>query len=247
MLRKLNGQNLFFSVSRIVVLVLLAFLVNSCSSLRESIKARELLGKCKYELKEVRLRTFEAAPIIYFSNSDKKINVNQPSLKDLLQMADQIRKGQFKFELKELSFDALVEIQNPNAKSVELDSMFYDFFLDDAYLMKIGHFQHSLIPAESNKTTTMTAQVPLSLPVNALLTAKEATVSGKVWLKLNMSKNKQITVPVPVKLTREIPRDKINAAIEKEKQKLIKQLVQKMGKNSKVDKVKNDVKKLLGF
>lgn len=234
------------SLTKFVLLVMGILLLDGCSSLRESIKSRELLGKCEYELKEVRVRTLDFAPVITFDNSTKKINVEQPTAAELLLLADRIRKGDFNLSIKKLSMDAIVEVDNPNEQEVILDSMFYDCFLDETYLMKIGHYEHSVIPPRSVSDTRMTFDVPLNTPLKNIINAQDVVVKGKVWLRLKLTKKTEVTLPVPVKVKRAIPREQINARIEKEKERIINDLIKKLEKEAGGNKVKDGIKKLFG-
>ena len=221
----------------------LVLLITSCSSLRREIKSRELLGKCQYELKEVHVKTLDFAPIISFNNSSKKINTEKVTIADLLLLLDQVRKGGFSLKFDKLQMDAIVEIKNPNDKEVILDSMSFDCFLDENFLMKIGHNQHSVVPPLSSGLTKMQFDVPLKMSLNDILNAQEVTVKGKAWLKMNITKKRSVTLPVPVKITKAIPREEIQTKINQEKERLIKSLIEKAKKDPKVD----DLKKLLGF
>lgn len=235
------------NLSKKFIFLTLIILGTSCSSLREAAKSRELLGKCTYELKEVHVKTLEFAPILKFDNSSKKINSESVSTQDLIKLLDQIVKGQFSLNLDKLQMDALVEIKNPNAKEVILDSMMYDCFLDETYLMKIGHYQHKVVPASSSALTNMQFDVPLNIPLQKVINAQEVVVKGKVWLRVKYSKNREITLPIPVKVKHPIPREEIQAKIDKEKERLIKELAKKAENDPNVGKVKKGIKKLLGF
>ena len=222
---------------------ILVLFLSACASLNKAVKARELLGKCEYELKEVKLKTIDFAPIITFNTSSKKVNLEAPNTADLILLADKIQEGEFDLNFSKLTFDAYVEIQNPNEQEVIADSMFFDCFFDETYLMQIGHFEHTTVPAKSAGITVMTLSVPTNLQFNSIMGSEYAKVDGKIWLRLTLLDGLNVRLPVPVKLKRPIPYDEINAAIEKQKQKIIKELMEKAKKEEPV----KQIKKLLNF
>lgn len=240
----MNVKKIFSTLPIYIACILL---LNNCSSLKEAVRARELLASCEYNLKEVNVKTIDFAPFITFDNSGKNINIETPSTEDILLLADNISKGDFNVTFDELKMDVIIEIDNPNQHNVILDSMVFDCFLDETFLMQIGHFEHSIIPAASAKETPMTFTVPTSVSLNNVINAEEIIVKGKVWLKIKLSEKVKVTLPVPVTLKKAIPREQINAYIYKEKERITEELIKKLKDQPEVDKIKKDIKKLLRF
>lgn len=232
-------------ITRVSILLLMVLMAN-CASLNESLQARKLLGNCKYEIKEVRLKTFDFSPIISFDKSAQEINIEKVKIPEILLLLNQIRKGEFSFSLKELKFDALVEVENPNGQEVIMDSVEVKLFLDDSFLLNLNHDANLNIPAKSKALSTIACNLPLNFSLNTLLSAKEFTLDGNAFMKVNFTKRFSKEIEVPLKITREIPRDQINAALAKQKEKIVQTLLDKVKRNPEMQKVK-DALKIKGF
>lgn len=231
---------------RRVGILMLVVLMANCSSLKQSLQARKLLGNCKYELKEIRLKSFDFSPVISFNNGDRKINIEEVKITELLLLLDQIRKGEFSFSLKELKFDALVEIENPNGQKVILDSLGLELFLDDSFLLNLAHDKNLIIPSKSKAISTIACNLPLNFSLNKLLEAKEFTLDGNAFMKVDFTKSLSKEVALPIKLTREIPRGQINEAIAQQKEQILKTLLEKTKRNPQMKKLK-DALNIKGF
>ena len=218
-------------------------LLGSCAAMKESAKARAMLEKCTYSLSEVNLTMLDLAPTISFDNSKGKFNVEKPS-KDIIKYRSEIKDNLYNVDLSQLTFNAMLQIENPNTKEVMLDSFYLDTYLDETFLVKIVHPDHTVIAANSTYSTPVDAQVPTAFPVKKLLTAENAVFKGKVWLRINLTKNTEVTLPIPVRLTREIPREEINAAIDAEKKEMTDKLIDYI-KSKSIKDVKKGVKKLI--
>ncbi|MEO9474060.1 MAG: hypothetical protein ABJG41_00945 [Cyclobacteriaceae bacterium] len=226
-------------LSRATVLALYFTLVG-CASMKDSVKARKMLEKCGYELTEITLDLIDFEPTIGFDNESRKVNVNAPG-KQTLSLIKEIKNGDFSVDLSKLRFNALIKITNPNASEVVLDSLKLKTYLDDAFLVDVRHLEHTVIAPNSSVLTNVAITLPTAFPVKALLQAEDMVLKGKVWLNLMIS-NKTITLPVPISFRKEIPRDEINAAIQEEKDKKIKELldyISKQGSNKLKKAIKN--------
>lgn len=236
-------------IARLTLLLLLAtpMLFSGCKAMRESVKAREMLGKCTYQLKSVDLSVLDFAPTVSLNNGSKKINIERPSTVDVVAVLNKIRKKEFKLEVKELTFNAIVEISNPNSSEAIMDSISFDTYLDDMYAMKVVHKEHSVIPARGTDDTKITLEIPLSISLDKVLKAEEILFKGKVWLKMNITKNRTVTLPVPIRIKKEIPREEIKSEIAKQEEIVIEKLIE-AAKAKKVDKdLKKATKSLFGF
>lgn len=225
---------------------LVFILMANCASLNESLRARKLLGNCKYELKEIRLKNFDFSPIISFRDGQTKINIEEVKVPQILLLLEDIRKGDFSFSLKELKFDALAEIDNPNSEEVILDSLGLKLFLDNSHLLNLAHQKNLRIAEKSKAISTIACKLPLDFPLDKLLNAKEFSLDGEAFMKVDFSKKISKEIKLPIKVTREIPREEINAAIAKEKERILKVLIDKTKRNPKVQKLK-DALKIKGF
>lgn len=220
------------------IFMMMVFMVN-CSSLKDSIQARKLLGNCEYELKEIRLKAFDFSPIISFNDGEKTVNIEEVKLPEILVLLNQIRKGEFSFSLKELKFDALVEVNNPNGQEVILDSMELKLLLDESFLLNLNHNKNVTVPANSKAISTIGCNLPLNFSLNKLLAAKEITLDGSAFMKVNFSKRLSKEIKLPIKVTREIPREQIKAAIAEGKEKIIQTFLDKTKVNPQVKRVKD--------
>ena len=225
---------------------MLMVLMANCASFNESLQARKLLANCKYEIKEIRLKAFDFSPIISFDKSGKKINIEEVKITEILLLLDQIRNGEFSFSLKELQFDVLVEVENPNAKEVIMDSVELKLLLDESFLLDLNHGKNLNIPAQSKAVSTIACNLPLNFPLNKLMNAKEFTLDGNAFMKVNFTKRYSKEIEVPLKITRDIPSDQINAALEEQKGKILQALLDKTKRNPQMQKVK-DALNIIGF
>lgn len=231
----------------LLLILVLPVLFSGCKAMRESVKARAMLGKCTYQLKSVDLSVLDFAPTVTFDNGSKKINIERPSTVEVIAVLNEIRKKEFKLEVKELSFNAIVEISNPNSSEAIMDSIFVETYLDDMYAMRVLHKEHSIIPAKGKDDTKLTLEIPLSISLDKVLSAEEVKLNGKVWLKMKVTKNRTITLPVPIKLKTKIPREEIKAEIAKQEEIVVTKLVE-VAKAKKVDKdLKKATKSMFGF
>lgn len=205
--------------------LLMVIIATSCASMKESVKARKMLEKCGYALTEVQLDLIDFKPTIAFDNSAKKINVDNPG-KEVLALAKEIKNRNFSIDLSKVYFNAIIEITNPNDVEVALDSLKLKTYLDDAFLVDVRHLEHTVIPPNSSAFTTLNVALPTAFPVKSLLVAEDMVLKGKVWLNLNLTKNTNITLPIPVSFRKEIPREEINQAIEDEKDERISELME---------------------
>ncbi|MFY0600652.1 MAG: hypothetical protein JXR03_13350 [Cyclobacteriaceae bacterium] len=209
--------------------------------MKESVKARKMLEKCGYNLKEVQLDLIDFNSNITFDNSTNKIDVKNPG-KETLGMAKEIKAGNFNVDLSSLKFNAVLEITNPNDSEVALDSLKLKAYLDDAFLVDVRHLEHTIIPPNSSNLTNVIINIPTAFPIKPLLEAENVVLKGKVWLNLNLTKKTNITLPIPVSVKKEIPREEINAAIEEEKDQKIKSLLDYISSQG-IDKLRKKLKK----
>ncbi|MEP0366106.1 MAG: hypothetical protein ABJN36_17900 [Cyclobacteriaceae bacterium] len=224
-----------------VALLALSLTLIGCASMKDSVKARKMLEKCSYELTEVQLDLVDFESTISFDNESKKINVNDPG-KETLSLIKEIKKGNFSLDLSQLRFNAIIKITNPNTSEVELDSLKLKTYLDDAFLVDVRHLEHTVIAPNSSVLTNVAIALPTAFPVKELFQAEDMVLKGKVWLNLMITKNNRITLPVPISVRKKIPREEINAAIQEEKDKKIKELldyISKQGSNKLKKAIKN--------
>jgi hypothetical protein len=207
--------------------MLSALLLSSCA-LSNSIKARELLAKCKYELLQVNLKVFDFAPTISFDKSGKTFSLEKPG-KELLPYIKQIKQGNFQLHFDKLSFEAVVGIDNPNNQKVIMDSLFFDTYLDKDFTAKVNHPEHLEIESGQKGKTSVLVEVPTNIPLRKALSAQNINLKGKVWLRLAIfTEDSEHMIPYDFDITRPVPRKEIQAAIAKEKKKVQKKLIKKV-------------------
>ncbi len=220
----------------------IALIFQSCSSMKESVKARKMLEKCGYSLQEVQLDLIDFGSTISFDNSNNKLDISSPG-SEILTLLDDIRKGSFSLDLSKLSFNAVIQITNPNDVEVALDSLKMKTYLDDSFLVDVRHLEHTIIPPNSSVNTNVGITLPSAFPLKQLFVAEDMVLKGKIWLNLNLTKNTNVTLPVPISLRKEIPREEINQAIVDEKDKKIKELIEYATSNKAKDKLLKSIKR----
>lgn len=223
-----------------VALFALSFTLIGCASMKDSVKARKMLEKCSYELTEIQLDIIDFESTISFDNESKKINVNNPG-KEALNLIKEIKNGDFSLDLSQLRFTAVIKITNPNTSEVELDSLKLKTYLDDAFLVDVRHLEHSIIAPNTSVLTNVAIALPTAFPVKELFQAEDMVLKGKVWLNLMITKNNRITLPVPISVRKKIPREEINSAIQEEKEKKTKELLDYISKQGS-NKLKKAIK-----
>ncbi len=116
--------------------------------------------------------------------------------------------------------------------------MVFEVYLDDAYLLTASHERRVIVPAKQKDFFTVSISVPTDFPLAELIEAEKIRVKGTAFIKLDITPNNSVTLNVPVDLSRDIPRDQINAKLEEEKEKIVAQLlnnVQNRGAKSVLD------------
>ncbi len=206
------------------LLILITFMLSGCA-LSDSVRARTMLQNCNFAIQRVDLSILKFAPTIEFSDKGKTVNVNNPPVAELLKLIPQITKGEFDLDFSKITLQPRIAVDNPNELPVILDSMVYEVFLDDAFLMNAEHNNRVTIPAKKSGFVTVDLTIPTSIPLNEMIEAKTVTLKGKAYLKLNITSKKSITFPVPIDVTQDVPRDQINAKLDKEKERLVSQLL----------------------
>lgn len=214
----------------------------SACAISDSVRARELLTKCEYKITNLELKTLDFAPRIALNNG-KKLSVKKPALKKLLPVVNQIRKGNFDLELQNLDFIATLEIKNPTDHQVELDSLFLNGFLDEKKMAKVQRNEHTVVPAKEKRSTQFTVSLPTKFPFNKIWKAKEISLEGKLWLDLMLTKETRISVPIPVSLSKEIPREEIKKLMQAKKSEYAHQLLKNLDRTKKTKSFQNAIKK----
>lgn len=223
---------------------LLLLLISGCTLWR-SMRARKLLSKCRYSLEKVALKTFDFIPVIAFDNRKNTFSIEKPSV-DLVPLLDDIRKKKFNLKVNSLTFTVYIQITNPNKQEVEIDSMFFKGFLDDQFAATIVHREHTIIPSGKKKTIKLFLNVPVTVSLDKIKTAKEIILNGKVWLKLAVVGKNSLTIPFTVTIKKEIPRKKLEMAIEKKKSEIVRSLLKGIHRDapSLIDKGKELFEKI---
>ncbi len=209
-----------------VFLMISLFLLTSGCALSKSIRARTLLQNCSFGLKRIDLSIMDFAPFIRFDGKNEKVSIENPPIRELIELIPQITKGEFSLDFSKLTLLPQLAIDNPNDQEVILDSMFFDVFLDDSFLMNAAHNKRVTIPAKKSGDVTITLNIPTEIPFNKLIEGQQVRLKGKAFLKLNITPSKSVTLPIPVDISQNIPRDKIYEKLEEEKNHAIKKLLE---------------------
>jgi LEA14-like dessication related protein len=175
-------RNLILPFLIVGLTIISAMFLSGCSSMKESVKARKMLEKCGYSLKEIQLELIDFNSTVSFDNSSKQINVANPG-KEVLTMLDEIRKGNFSLDLSKLRFNAVIEISNPNNVEVALDSLKLKTYLDDAFLVDVRHLEHTTIPPNSTVATNISIILPSAFPLKELFSAEDLVLKGNKKIK----------------------------------------------------------------
>lgn len=194
-------------------------------ALSDSVRARTLLQNCSFALERVDLSILNIAPFIRFDGKTEKVSVQNPPIKELLGMIPQIKRGEFSLDFSKLTFSPRIAVDNPNDQEVILDSMVYEVFIDDTFLMDAEHQKRVTVPAKKTDYVTVTLTVPTDFPLAELIEAKKIRLKGTAFLKLNITPKKSVTLDIPIDMTRDIPRDQLYAKLEQEKSKVVKELL----------------------
>lgn len=230
-------------VIQLASMAAIAIYFSGCTALQESIDARTLLGKCEYSVEEVQLKLLDFTPMISFDNSSKKFNVKQPSI-DMLAMAEQIKNKEFQVNFSEFDLVAKLKINNPNPYRVEVDSLYVDTYLDESFLVKVKHPEHTTVPASQSMVTDINFTVPTDFPFHKVLDTEQFVFKGKVWLRMEIIEGMKVTLPVPFTVRQDVPKEQIQQAIDTEKEKLLEELLSWLEKKAPEDKVKDALKGL---
>lgn len=204
---------------------LLLILFTTGCALSDSIRARTLLQNCSFALERVDLSILNIAPFIRFDGKSEKISVENPPVKELLGMIPQIKRGEFSLDFSKLTFSPRIAVDNPNNQEVTLDSMSYEVFIDETFLMNADHQKRVTIPANKTDFVTVTLTLPTDIPLAELIEAQKIRLKGTAFLKLNITPKKSVTLNIPIDMTRDIPREQLYAKLEEEKNRVVKELL----------------------
>jgi LEA14-like dessication related protein len=211
----------------------LLLLIYSCASLSDQAKSRELLAKCKYDLKKVDLENIDFSNIITLANSAKDIDINKPD--NIVDLAKDIKDLKFDLNHKRLELRTFIQVNNPNPHEVIMDKLYFDTFFDQAYLMRVDHDKHMVIAPNSTGTLELLFVVPTDMRLREIMKAENVVLDGRIWLKIEFIKGLPFTIPFDFKVKQRIPKEQIQAAIDKQKDKAKDQVL----KNAGGDKLKN--------
>ncbi len=224
----LVSKELYVKKKIIKLLSLSILLLGTGCALSHSIRARTLLQNCGFEFERVDLAVLDIAPFVRFDGKTEKVSVENPPVTELLGVIPEITRGEFSLDFSELKFSPQFSVNNPNDQEVVLDSMAFEVYLDDAYLMTASHEQRVTIPAKQKDFFTVTINVPTDLPLSELIEAEKIRIKGTAFIKLDITPSKSVTLNVPIDLSKDIPRDQINAKINEEKEKIVAELLSKV-------------------
>jgi LEA14-like dessication related protein len=211
--------------------ILLAFslfaLLQSCASLDDQIKSRELLAKCQYELKQVDVENLDFDQMINVANAAKQIDFKNPG-KDVIPLLRDIKDLKFDVNFSTLDFATTIGVKNPNAHPVILDSLVFDAYMDDIKVTNVIHDGVLNIPANSESELRLIFAMPTSYKLKNLIEAENVNLQGKVWLKIELIKGLPITIPFPFNVKQKIPREQIQAMIDDQKKKVVEKVVKEL-------------------
>jgi hypothetical protein len=211
----------------------LLLLIVSCASLSDQAKSRELLAKCKYDLKKVDLENIDFNNIITLVNSAKDIDINKPG--NIVDLAKDIKDLKFDLNHKTLEFRTFLQVTNPNPHEVIMDKLYFDTYFDQAYLTRVDHDKHVEIKPNSTGTLELLFVVPTDVKLRQVLNSENVILDGRIWLRIELIKGLPFTIPFDFKVKQQIPREQIQAAIDKQKEKAKDQVL----KNAGGDKLKS--------
>ena len=211
----------------------------SCASLDDQIKSRELLGKCKYELKRVDVENLDFDKMIDVANSAKQIDFKNPDKDVVLPLLKDIKDLNFDVNFSTLDFATTIGVTNPNAHPVILDSLVFDAFMDQTKVTNVIHDGVLNIPANSEGELNLIFAMPTDYKLKNLLEAENVNLRGKIWLKIELIKGLPITIPFPFDVKQKIPREQIQAMIDDQKKKVVEKVVKELAG----DKVNDILKK----
>ena len=212
----------------LLICTLSILLLTGCATISDQVKSRELLAKCKYDLKKVEVENLDFDQIIRLASSAKEINFKKPS-KDLIPLLKEIKDLKFDLNFSTLDFVSTMSVTNPNPHEVILDSLFFDAYLDETYVVQAIHDGTLNIPANSEGEMRLLFSMPTDFKLKKILDAENMVLKGKVWLKLELIKGLPITVPFPFNVKQKVPREQIQKAIDAQKEKVKKRIIKELG------------------
>ena len=147
----------------------------------------------------------------------------------------------FRAKIVQLSirdFEANLNVKNPNAHPVIMDSIQFDAFLDDQYIMKGANGNRLNIAANSSGVAPIILNIPTDVNLKKVIEAEKIRMKGKVWLKIELIKGLPITLPFNFDVKQNVPRDDLQALIDKQKKKMMERMVKELA-GDKVKKLLN--------
>ena len=125
--------------------------------------------------------------------------------------------------LDSVDLDTQLKITNPTDRDVALDHAVLGFYLDQNHLFDAAHKKFVRIAPSASSTETIAVHLPLGGIIKSLGHRPETiTVKAKLWVTLLVGKETWKTpIVIPVEYEMPIPYDQIDAAIAKEKEKLV--------------------------
>lgn len=210
---------------RFIPILLVVF--SACASLSDQAKSRELLAKCEYELKDVKVENIDFNRIIRMANSAKEINYQNPG-KDVLPLLKDIKDLKFDVDFTTLDLEALIAVNNPNMHPVILDSLVMDVFVDETLVTNVIHDGHTEIAPNSIGEMNFIFALPTDYKLKRLQEAEFINLRGRIWLKIELIKGLPFTIPFNVDVKQRVPREQLNELVKKQKQKMAEKIVKEL-------------------
>lgn len=220
-------------------LFILVLIAQSCASLDDQIKSRELLAKCQYELKRVEVENLDFDKMIDMANSAKQIDFKNPDKEVVLPLLKDIKDLKFDLNFATLDFETTIAVKNPNAHPVILDSLVFDAYMDQTKVTNVIHDGILNVPANSEGELNLIFALPTTYKLKNVVEAETLNLQGKVWLKIELIKGLPVTIPFPFNVKQNIPREQIQAMIDAQKKKVVEKVVKEVAG----DKVNDLLKK----
>ena len=212
-------------ISPLLLIVILS--ISGCASLKDQVKSRELLAKCEYRLSDISVEKINFDQMVKLVNSAKEVDFKNPG-KEVLPLLQEIKDLNFDINFTTLDFEANLNVKNPNAHPVVMDSVQFDAFLDDQFIMKAANGSRLDILAKSEGAMPIMLNVPTDVNLKKVVKSENIRMKGRVWLRIELIKGLPITLPFNFDVKQKVPREELQKVIDAQKKKMMERMVKEL-------------------
>jgi len=206
---------------KVLIGIIIGLLLNACA-LGGQLRARQLLSKCTYKIVavDVGYAGFSSRFRVEGKEFDSK-TLSYSSLKSIGKGIESLLKGQFAPDFSKLELNLKLEVNNPNNQYVQIDSLLGKASFIEGYTMDFKHDKRLRIEESSIDTIQLEVDVPLQKKALKLLDTKTIGLDGTLFFQVEVLPDQFYQLPLEIDEEVPFPKAQIEAAIEKQKEKLI--------------------------